>query len=271
MSILGAMPTDHDLILAGLILIVGLLYSSVGHAGASGYLAVMALMGVSAAVMKPTALVLNILVATITTVQFWRAGHFDWRLFWPFAVTSIPMAFLGGRITLPPEYYKPLIGVILLLSAVRIVWVSMRRHEELPHPPSKGAALGVGAVLGFTAGLTGTGGGIFLSPLLLLCNWADPKRTSGVSAPFILVNSIAGIAGLLTSKSATLPEALPWWCAAALIGGVIGSYLGARKFDTRMLRRMLALVLVIAGGKLVWEGVVLMMNSPKGTTAVARS
>ena len=192
------MPTESIAILGALILIVGFMYSSVGHAGASGYLAVMALMGIAPDVMKPTALILNILVAMIGTAQFMRAGHFDWKLFWPFAAASVPLAFLGGMIKLPPEYYKPFIGLVLLFSAWRIAAVAMRSKTRVEPPVrevSMPIALNAGAVLGFVSGLTGVGGGIFLSPLLLLFRWAAPKKTAAVSAAFILVNSISGIAG----------------------------------------------------------------------------
>ncbi len=256
------MPTETVVMLAALVLVVGFMYSSVGHAGASGYLAAMALFGIAPDVMKPAALVLNILVAVIGTVQFWRAGHFDWKLFWPFAITSVPLAFLGGTIKLPPEFYKPFIGLVLLFSAWRIAAVAMKaRSPSGTEPPTRsvpvGAALTAGAVLGFVSGLTGVGGGIFLSPLLLLCRWAEPKKTAAVSAGFILVNSISGIAGWASKPGAALPrtEFLLPLCVAAVFGGLVGAYLGSRKFDTRAIRWMLAVVLVIAGAKLCWEGV----------------
>jgi uncharacterized membrane protein YfcA len=238
--------------LGALFLVAALLYSSVGHAGASGYLAAMALMGVEPAVMKPTSLALNILVSTITTIQFARAGHFRWRLFWPFAVTSIPFAFIGGRIGLPGEWYKGLVGVVLLFSAWRLLVATRSTADGEVRPPRLPLALGVGAGLGLLSGLTGTGGGIFLSPLFLLCRWADARKTSAVSAAFILVNSISGISGLI-SKAGTLPPAVPLWAASVIVGGLIGSYLGARRLQTRTLRRLLAVVLLIAGGKLVVE------------------
>lgn len=263
------MPTETVVILGALILIVGFLYSSVGHAGASGYLACMAIMGIAPGVMKPTALVLNVLVATIGTIQFWRAGHFDWRLFWPFALGSIPLAWLGGRIQLPPEIYKTFIGVVLLLSAWRLAVASGRKAERTPRMPPIGVAIVAGALLGFLAGLSGTGGGIFLSPLLLLCNWADAKRTAAVSAMFIFVNSMAGIAGYWHDTHA-LPMPPMAWLMAAAVGGVAGSYVGARRFEPRTIRRMLAVVLVIAGGKLTWEGVEMMVRraeKPAGSRA----
>lgn len=251
------MSTDVA-ILAGLFLLVGFLYSSVGHAGASGYLAVMGLWGMSAAVMKPTSLALNIVVAVIGTIQFVSAGHFRWRLFWPFAVMSIPLAFVGGMVKLPPEVYKPLIGAVLLFSAWRL-WVgSLKSEEPQTTTPPLPVALGAGGALGFASGLTGTGGGIFLSPLILLCKWAGPKETAAVSVVFILVNSISGLAGAI-SKGATLPSGIWVWCVAAALGGLVGSYLGARRFGGRTLRRLLAIVLVVAGCALVWEGIGLAM------------
>jgi uncharacterized membrane protein YfcA len=243
------MATGTIIALAALILVVAFLYSSVGHAGASGYLAAMALMGLAPDVMKPTALALNILVATIGSIQFARAGHFSWRLFWPFAIASIPAAFLGGRIHIPAQYYKALIGAVLVFSAIRLA-VGIPKSEPGTRPPPLPLAITTGALLGFFSGLTGTGGGIFLSPLILLCGWADPKKTAGVSAVFILVNSISGILGLF-SAAGKLPPAVPLWAVAAVAGGLAGSYLGARRFSSPTLRRMLALVLVVAGLKLI--------------------
>ncbi len=242
------------MILAALFLIVGFLYSSVGHAGASGYLAVMGLWGMSAAVMKPASLTLNIVVAVIGMIQFISAGHFRWRLFWPFALMSIPMAYVGGGIHVPPEIYKPLIGAILLFSAWRLWAGSLQREEPKTQLPSLSIALSSGAALGFASGLTGTGGGIFLSPLLLLCKWAGPKETAAVSVAFIFVNSFSGLTGALR-KGMTLPEGIWVWCIAVAFGGLAGSYFGARKFEGKTLRRLLAVVLVIAGGFLVLEGV----------------
>lgn len=237
-------------LLAGLILLVALLYSTVGHAGASGYLAAMALLGVAPALMKPTSLSLNIVVATIAGVQFARAGCFSWTLFWPFAVTSVPMAFLGGRATLPGDWYKPLVGLVLLFAAWR-QWVRAKGTSQRPiAPPPRPTALFAGSVLGLVSGLTGTGGGIFLSPLLIQCGWADPRRTAGVSAVFVLVNSVAGLAGLRTTAG-DLPRAIPLWAAMAVIGGAVGSYLGSRKLGFAPLQRALAAVLVVAGLKLI--------------------
>ena len=247
------MPLSEVLTLAALIFLAALLYSSVGHAGASGYLAAMALFGVSAQVMKPTALSLNLLVATIATVQFIRAGSFSWPRFWPFALGSIPLAFLGGAMHVPGSLYKPLVGIVLLFGAVQLVRSSLQRNEaghEKVVAPNPIIAVLCGAGIGLLAGLTGTGGGIFLSPLLLFMGWAQMRGTAGVSAAFILVNSAAGLAGNWASVRA-LPPAIPVWAIAAVLGGVIGSHFGSRRLGNRTLRRLLAIVLVVAGLKLI--------------------
>lgn len=239
-----------DWILAVLIFVAAALYSSVGHAGASGYLAAMGIYGLAPAAMKPTALVLNILVSLIATYKFSRAGYFSWRLFWPFAVLSIPMAGLGGWLTLPSYWYKMVVGFVLLYAAWRMAFFKTSGTSRPPALPRVGVCLMFGAVLGFLSGLVGVGGGIFLSPLLLLLGWADVRQTAAVSAAFILVNSIAGVVGQL-SKQPQLPAALPIWAVAAVIGGLIGSHYGSRKLETIALRRLLAVVLVIAGVKMI--------------------
>ncbi len=248
-----SMLTPAAIILALLILLVAALYSSVGHGGASGYLASMALLGVAPEVMKPASLVLNVLVSSIGSIQFARAGHFGWRLFWPFALASIPMALLGGYIHLPGAYYKPLIGAVLLLSAWRLA-ARPRSVVAVPRPPAIPVALGVGAAIGLLAGLSGTGGGIFLSPLLLLLGWASVKQTAAVSAVFILVNSLSGLSGLLLSGRPIPDELGTWlgpWALAAVVGGFVGSRLGARRLAPPVLRRLLAAALVVAGAKLI--------------------
>lgn len=232
-----------------LFFIMAFLYSTVGHAGASGYLASMALLGVAPPIMKPTALVLNILVAGITTFNFWRAGHLRWNLLWPFAVCSIPTAFLGGAITLPAALYRPLLGVVLLYSSYRMLRVADVGPAVLL-PYSRGAAFLIGGMIGFFSGLTGVGGGIFLSPLIILLGWADTKKTAAVSAAFILVNSIAGLSGNLAALH-RIPDGIAIWGAAVVCGGTIGSTLGSRRFENARLRKILSVVLVIAGMKLL--------------------
>jgi uncharacterized membrane protein YfcA len=248
------MLTADSLALAALILTAATLYSSVGHAGASGYLASMALIGMAPDSMRVTALALNVLVAIIGSVSYMRAGHFDWRTFYPFAILSIPAAFIGGVIHLPPAIYKPAVGIILLIAAAELV----RSARKVTAAEAGGSVstvplapgLMIGGGIGLLSGLTGTGGGIFLSPVLLFTGWARTRLTSGVSAVFILVNSIAGLAGTTVSVAA-LPAGLPIWMVAAVTGGVIGTQLGSRLLPVAVLRFLLAAVLVIAGLKLI--------------------
>ena len=236
------------LLIAG-ITVVAFLYSSVGHAGASGYIAVMSLCGISATFIRPTALILNILVAAIGSFQFWRAGYFSWRLFWPFALLSIPAAYLGGYLPLPAAILKTLIGAVLLFSAARLFF----RQGDPPDtaPPPVPVAIGTGAGIGFLSGLTGTGGGIFLTPLLLFCRWASIRGAAAVSALFILVNSIAGLAGYISSGQ-PVPNFAWLLAVAAVIAGTLGSHLGSRRFPVRTISVILATVLVLAGCKLIF-------------------
>lgn len=243
------MTPEQLTFLTAAILVVAFLYSCVGHAGASGYIAVMSLFSLAPAVIKPTALTLNILVASIGTWQFWRAGYFSWRLFWPFAVLAIPMAFLGGYINLPTHAFKVLVGVVLLLSAVRFLF--RPTEDTVLREPSRPVAVAWGGGLGLLAGLTGTGGGIFLTPLLLLMRWAQAKSAAAVSALFILVNSVAGLLGNLSSTK-SFPSLAVILAVAAVAGGAAGSYLGSRRFDHTTIKRLLAIVLLIAGAKLIF-------------------
>ena len=241
--------TGDTLLLAAAFLVAAALYSSVGHAGASAYLAAMAFVGMPTPMMRPTALVLNLLVASIASVRFARAGLFSWPLFWPFALGSIPLAFVGGAVTLPGHWYRTLVGLVLWLAAVRL-WLDLK-VAGTTRRPSTAVAIGCGMGIGLLAGLTGTGGGIFLSPLLLFMNWAETRQTGGVAAVFILVNSAAGLAGNPASLG-DLPDQLPLWAGAAVVGGLVGSELGSRRIGTPTFRRLLGLVLLVAGGKLVF-------------------
>lgn len=246
------MPFAETLIIAILFFATAALYASVGHAGASGYLAVMGLFSFAPAVMKPTALALNILVALVATVQFYRAGLFSWSLFWPFAVVSIPAAFVGGAVTLPVRGYKILVGLVLLYAAVWMFRSARQLQSTIApaNPPALWVALPVGLVIGLLSGLTGVGGGIFLSPLILYMGWADTRRTSGVAAPFILVNSAAGMLGHLTGI-AEIPSGIPIWGGAVLLGGWIGATYGSQRARPPVLRQLLSAVLVIAAFKLI--------------------
>jgi uncharacterized protein len=239
----------HLLALAALVLAVGVLYASVGHAGASGYLAAMALFGVAPALMKPVALTLNLLVAVVATYRFRSAGHFRARLLWPFAVGSVPLAFVGGRLHLDAGQYRVLLGLVLFVAAARMV-MRLREPDGGPKPPPPALGVALGAAVGFLSGLVGVGGGIFLSPILLLAGWAGTRQTAAVSAPFILVNSAAGLAGTWSATSVP-PAAAPVLAAAALCGGLVGAELGSRRLPPRALRSVLAVVLLLAGVKLV--------------------
>jgi uncharacterized membrane protein YfcA len=225
------------------------LYSSVGHAGASAYLALMALFGVAPATMRPTALVLNILVAGFASVRYLRAGLFRWRVLWPVLLGAVPMAFLGGGIQLPGHLYRPLLGVVLLIAAARLLWPpEALRDEDVRDPPVVPAIL-AGAAIGLLSGLTGTGGGLFLSPLILFLGWSKTRGASGVAAVFILCNSIAALAGNVASIRALPPE-LPLFAGAVLLGAVIGTTLGINRLAAAGIQKALALVLIIAGLKM---------------------
>ncbi len=244
------MPSEPGPMAAFLALIAAaaVLYSSVGHGGASAYLAVMALFGVPAAVMKPTALVMNLGVAGLGTFRFATASLVPWRLLLPICAGSVPAAYVGGMIQLPTTSHRVLLGAVLLFAAVRL---AMRQTSgDLRPRPSTLALVAIGVLFGFLAGVTGVGGGIFLSPLLILARWEEPRRTAGASAVFILVNSAAGLAGHLAGDGSVPPAALPL-TAVALAGGLVGSWLGARRLVPIAIRRVLAAVLVVAGAKLL--------------------
>ncbi|HET7520933.1 MAG TPA: sulfite exporter TauE/SafE family protein [Candidatus Limnocylindria bacterium] len=242
---------DQVLLLAALFLLAAVLYGMVGHAGASAYLAIMALLSVGPEVMRPTALVLNILVATIVSLRFGRAGFVRPLAALPFLIGSVPAAFVGGAISLPGEVYRPLVGGTLIFAAFRFGVTASQAGEEFP--PRVPVVLGVlsGAVIGLLAGLTGTGGGIFLTPLMIAAGWAGTRFAAGTSAIFILANSISGLAGNLGAVG-NVPSAIPVWLAAVAVGGAIGSELGSRRLPAPWVRRALALVLLIAGLKLIF-------------------
>lgn len=246
------MDASLIVLLASGMLVAAFLYATVGHGGASAYIAAMAIAGIAPAEMRPIALQLNVLVSALATVKFNRAGHFRWSLFWPFSAVSIPAAYLGGAITLPGSAYKVLVGVVLLYAGWQLWW-SARAGQELraARPLPVPVAMAIGAVLGILSGLTGVGGGIFLSPILLLFGWAGTKQTSAVAAPFILVNSLAALAAGFV-RNPTLPPDYAWWLmAAVLIGGWAGAEYGSRRFANPLIRQLLAVVLGIAGGKMV--------------------
>ncbi len=237
---------DPALLLALVFFLAACLYSTVGHGGASAYLAVMALAGFSPGIMRPCALWMNVAVSAIATVLFFQAGHFRHRLFWPFIALSIPAAWLGGTIHLHPKVFMFLVGLSLLLASVRLFIPEGEREIRAVRLP---AALVIGGVLGFVSGLVGVGGGIFLTPLLLLAGWAKPKEAAAVSAPFILLNSLSGLGGLSSGGWQALPQGFFLWLSCAVLGGLLGAMMGSRHWRPAWLRPALGVVLLIASAK----------------------
>jgi uncharacterized membrane protein YfcA len=227
------------------------LYSSVGHGGASAYIAAMALFSVAPETMKPTALALNLLVAGFGAWRYWSRGLTNAKLVLAFAITATPAAFIGGGVHLPAIYYKPLVGILLWLAAARLLWQPKALGDRPVHQPPLWVTLPTGALLGLLAGLTGTGGGIFLSPLIILLHWEEPRHTSGVVSAFIFLNSAAGLAGNAAAVG-YLPRELPIFLAAVAAGAVLGTWLGVERLPRPWLLRTLGLVLVIAGAKLLF-------------------
>lgn len=232
-----------------LLFIVAFLYAAVGHGGASGYLALMALFSIAPAVMKPTALLLNLFVSLTSFIHFYRGGHFRLRLFLPLAIVSIPMAFIGGAIAIDAAVYKQILGWFLLLPVVRLLLAKDSAYTE-QRKESVPLALLIGAAIGFLSGLIGIGGGILLSPVLLMLHWANMKQTAAVSALFIFVNSAAGLAGQFTN-GIHFTTAMYGYVLVAFAGGLAGAYYGAVKFNQQLLKYLLALVLCIAAVKLL--------------------
>ena len=224
--------------------VVAFLYSSVGHGGASGYIAIMSLFAFPISVMKPTALVLNILVSGISFYFYYREKKFDIKLFYPFAIASVPFSFLGGLLTVETHYYKVILASVLVIAVLRLIGL-FGKEKPVLKPVNLPLALLIGAVIGFLSGLIGIGGGIILSPVILLLGWANMKQTAAVSALFIFVNSIAGLFGFV-SKGGTLPLSSGLVIGVVLFGGILGSYYGSKKFNTATLRNVLAFVLGIA-------------------------
>ena len=237
-----------DLLFFALVFLMAVLYSSVGHGGASGYLALMALFSFPPDFMRPTALVLNIFVSSIAFFSFYRGGHFKLKLLLPFIITSLPFAFLGGMVTINPKIYKLILGLFLLVAVARMFFSPQNNDKEI-RPVNQSLALGIGAILGFLSGLIGIGGGIILSPVLILLNWANMKQTAAVSAAFILINSISGLFGQSIKGLSLAPESAIM-LATAIAGGLTGSYLGSAKAGSKALLAVLSLVLAFASIKL---------------------
>ena len=248
--------SDTELLLALLFLAVATLYSSVGHAGASGYLAAMALLGFAPEQMRPTALALNLLVGGIGLFRFWRGGHVRARNVLPFVLASAPAAFFAAQIKLPKESYSLLLGLVLLAAAVGVFRGAARADADdsaamgrrVPWVPG----LLIGTAIGVLSGLTGTGGAIFLTPLLLFAHWMPTRQASGTSVAFVWINSLTALAGLLHVTD-TLPHALPMWLVAVAVGALIGTQLGLKWLPVKTLRYALGVVLLIAAGKLLFS------------------
>jgi uncharacterized protein len=245
--------TSDIALLSGLIFAAATIYSSVGHAGASGYIAAMALFGLTPAVMKPTALTLNILVAALATYRWNGTGLVNWKALLPLVATSIPFAFIGGAMQIPAHWYRLLIGVILLAAAAKLMFQPRENTavaQLTTHIPAFPGAI-TGGLVGLLSGLTGTGGGIFLSPVLLFFGWAGPRQASGITIPFILINSLAGLAGNIFALQA-LPAELPYFMIAAVLGGLVGTQVGIHWVSPRTLQRLLGVVLLIAAVKFIF-------------------
>jgi uncharacterized membrane protein YfcA len=241
---------DAMLLFLILLFMVAFLYSSVGHGGASGYLALMAIFSMSPEVMKPTALMLNLFVSIVSFIQFYRGGHFKWKLFLPFALASVPFAFLGGMVHIDAVIYKRLLGFLLLIPILRFLFFRNAAASELRNP-NRLLSLQIGASIGFLSGLIGIGGGILLSPILLLLKWADQKQTAAISALFIFVNSLSGLGGQMV-KGITFSKEMWIYVLVAFVGGLLGAYYGSLKFNQNVIKYMLASVLIVASYKLIF-------------------
>jgi uncharacterized protein len=236
-----------DLVIALCLLLGAVLYTSVGHAGSSAYIAVMTLFNLPTTVIRPTALTLNIAVSAYASLRYIRNNYFDKKLFFVLSLGAIPAAFVGGYINVPSEIYKPIVGVLLILSGLRFIFLAAVRDRDIK-PVNYLLAILMGASIGFLAGITGTGGGIFLSPLIIWLGWNHVKQASGTVAAFIFVNSVAGLLGNYRSTS-ELPDTLPLFLGAVIIGALIGTRLGISRFSTVGVKRALGAVLIIAGLK----------------------
>ncbi|MHC4318561.1 MAG: sulfite exporter TauE/SafE family protein [Planctomycetota bacterium] len=247
-------PTEI-IALAAVMAVIAVVYSMVGLGGGSGYLMVMGVAGLAPEVMKPTALMLNVVVATTGLVRFSRVGGFRWRALWPFVITSVPFAFLGGAINLDPVFYRRLVAVVLLFAAYRLAFkLPARADAETVRKVPLSTALIWGAAIGIVSGLVGIGGGILLGPVLLLFGWATARQTAGIMAAFILINSAAALVGFAARHQGipVEPEAVMAFAAAVFIGGLIGTGIGTRRLGHVGMRRVLAAILLFAGVKMMF-------------------
>lgn len=243
-----------DVIVIGAVLgVVAMLYSSVGHGGASGYIAILALFSLSPEVIRPIALSLNVVVAGFATWRFSREGYVDWRSAIPIILASMPLAFVGGSVELPGNIYRPLLGALLIASATYMVWSVTRSPKHYDNAKRKLPMIGsvsAGGAIGFFSGLSGIGGGVLLSPLFLISGWSGARQTAGIAAVFILFNSLAGLAGNFSSAN-TIPAQLMPWALMVFLGSVVGTGLGVRSFPVKPLVMILAAAVLVSGLKFV--------------------
>ena len=242
--------TDSLVIFYIALFVIAFLYASVGHGGASGYLALMAIYGIAPEVMKPTALLLNLFVSMVSFIQFYRGGHFRMKLFWPLAIGSVPLAFIGGVIKLDASIYKIILGVFLVIAVIRFLFFSNMQNTEIKESQVFPALL-IGAAIGFLSGLIGIGGGIILSPILLLLKWSNMKQTAAISALFIFVNSLSGLMGQMY-KGIDFSSDMLMYVVVAFAGGLLGAYVGSLKLKAAALKNVLAVVLLVAAYKLLF-------------------
>ena len=241
---------ENIMLFYSLLFVVAFLYAAVGHGGGSGYLALMAIFSIAPDVMKPTALLLNLFVSLTSFIQFYRGKHFNWKIFLPFAITSIPMAFAGGMITVDTFIYKKILGLLLLIPIARFLFFTNTSVTDLKKPNTVLSLL-IGAAIGFLSGLIGIGGGIILSPVLLLLKWANMKQAAAISALFIFVNSLSGLAGQFTRGINFSPDMYAY-VVIAFTGGICGAYFGSVRFNQSVLKYLLAIVLLVAAYKLLF-------------------
>ncbi|MDD2798255.1 MAG: sulfite exporter TauE/SafE family protein [Bacteroidales bacterium] len=238
-----------DIIFIISLFIVAYLYASVGHGGASGYLALMALFMVAPAVMKSSALVLNVFVSLIAFVTFYRSGYFRWRVLLPFVISSVPFSFLGANISISPDIYRKILALCLALATVKMLLPSQNTSYQ-SKTPNYVLSLLIGGAIGLVSGMIGIGGGIILSPILVLSRWADVKESACISSAFIFLNSSAALFGLFTSHTLAIDSRIALWVVVAFLGGLTGSYIGANKISSRGLKYFLSVVLIFAAIKL---------------------
>jgi uncharacterized protein len=242
---------DYRLLFPVALMLVAFLYASIGHGGASGYLAIMALFNISPESMRSSILILNLLVSLVSFINYWHKGYFKWRLFWVFSISSIPAAFLGSMIPLHENIYKQLLGICLVFSVFRLTGFGKKKASKDIGKPELLQGIIVGGIIGLLSGMIGIGGGVLLSPVILLFHWGNMKETAAVSALFIFANSLAGISGIAI-RGFHVNNEIYLWLVIVFIGAILGGYFGSKKFNLSVLKYILAVVLSIASAKLLF-------------------